>query len=100
MLESGIDVGSQLATEKIGDCEVCFVGKTRLAVCFDTQVSPHVVREIAHRQPEIAGFADAVLEVPADRTEVERVFEEFPADTRLKTVKEFLRSSDWLKNVF
>lgn len=57
-----------------------------LAACFDLEVSPAVVRQIASRGPLRAVFRDAGFTTDADRINAEQVFAEISPATDVKAI--------------
>ena len=74
LASSGLELSAPVAVELIDGREVFVVADGDLIACLAKDVSPPVVREIAHRAPSRAVFLDSAFATDADRVSVWRIF--------------------------
>ena len=86
LVDWGLELTMPIAADRIEGHEVFVVEEGALIACFDDEVSPALVREIAERQPLRAVFRDSGFATDADRINAEQVFAEVSPTTDVKTV--------------
>jgi adenine-specific DNA-methyltransferase len=86
LLDWGLELTMPMVVEEIDGHQVFVVEDGALIACFDTEVSPVVVREIASREPLRAVFRDAGFATDADRINAEQVFAEVSPATEVKAI--------------
>jgi adenine-specific DNA-methyltransferase len=86
LLDWGLELTMPIAVEQIDGNEVFVVEDGALIACFDAEVSPAVVREIASREPLRAVFRDSGFATDADRINAEQVFAEVSPATDVKAI--------------
>ena len=75
-----------IAAEQIDGHEVFVVEDGALVACFDDEIGPDVVRQVAEREPLRAVFRDSGFESDADRINAEQVFAEVSPSTDVKVI--------------
>lgn len=86
LLVWGLDPTTSIAIEQVDGREVLIVEDCVLIACFEDQVSPTVVREIAAREPLRTVFRDSAFATDADRINAEQVFAEVSPSTDVKVI--------------
>ncbi len=86
LLDWGLELTMPIAAETIDGCEVFTGGDGVLIACFDAEVTPAVVREMAARKPMRAVFRDSGFATDADRINAEQVFAEVSPGTDVKAI--------------
>ena len=86
LLDWGLDLTMPIAVEQIDGHEVFVVDDGALIACFDAEVGPSLVREIANRKPLRAVFRDSGFATDADRINAEQVFAEASPATDVKAI--------------
>ncbi len=86
LLDWGLGLSLPIAVEQMDGCEVFIVDDGALLACFDDEVSPALVREIAEREPLGAVFRDSGFGSDADRTNAEQIFAEVSPSTDVKAI--------------
>jgi adenine-specific DNA-methyltransferase len=86
LLDWGLELTKPITTESVDGREVFVVEDGALLACFDTDVSPALVREIANRRPRRAVFRDSGFATDSDRINAEQVFAEVSPATDVKAI--------------
>ena len=86
LLDWGLDLSASIAIERIGGHELFVVADGALIACFDDDVSPSVVREIAEREPLRAVLLDSGFASDGDRINTEQIFVEISPSTHVKAI--------------
>ncbi|MCK0175849.1 site-specific DNA-methyltransferase [Mycolicibacterium sp. F2034L] len=86
LLDWGLELTMHMTIEKLENHEVFVVDDDALIACFDTTVSPELVRAIAKREPLRAVFRDSGFASDAARINAEQVFREISPSTEVKAV--------------
>lgn len=86
LLDWGLELTVPIAVEQIEGREVFVVEEGALIACFDEQVSPSVVRQIARREPLRAVFRDSGFASDSERINAEQVFAEVSPATDVKAI--------------
>ncbi len=86
LLDWGLEPTMPISVEQIAAHEVFVVEDGALVACFDDQLTPPLVREIAKREPLRAVFRDSGFRSDADRINAEQVFAEVSPGTDLKAI--------------
>lgn len=86
LVDWGLELTMPIAIEQIEDVDVFIVENGTLIACFNSEVSPVIVREIARRQPLRAVFRDSGFATDADRINAEQVFAEVSPTTDVKAI--------------
>ncbi len=86
LLDWGLELSMSIAVEQIDTHEVFVVEDRVLVACFDNEVSPALVREIAEREPQRAVFRDSGFVSDADRINAKQVFAEVSPSTDVKVI--------------
>jgi len=86
LLDWGLGITVAISAEDIEDHLVLVVEAGALIACFDSQVSPKLVRHIAGREPLRAVFRDAGFATDADRINAEQIFAEISPSTDVKVI--------------
>lgn len=86
LVDWGLELTMPITVEQIDDLDVFIVENGALIACFNTEVSPALVREIARRQPLRAVFRDSGFATDADRINAEQVFAEVSPTTDVKAI--------------
>jgi adenine-specific DNA-methyltransferase len=83
---SGLELSAAIAVEPIDGREAFVVAGGELIACLAKDISPSVVREIAHRGPSRAVFLDSAFATDADRVGARRVFAATSPATDLRVI--------------
>ncbi|WP_433540395.1 site-specific DNA-methyltransferase [Streptosporangium sandarakinum] len=86
LLDWGLELTMPIIIEQIDGYEAFVVEDGALIACFDTEVSPAAVREVASREPLRVVFRDSGFATDADRINVEQVFKEVSPATDVKAI--------------
>jgi adenine-specific DNA-methyltransferase len=86
LARSGLELSASVAVELIDGHEVLVVADGDLIACLARDVSPPVVREIAHRAPSRAVFLDSAFATDADRVSAWQVFAGVSPATDLRVI--------------
>jgi adenine-specific DNA-methyltransferase len=86
LTSSGLALSAPVAVELIDGREVFVVAEGDLIACLAKDISPAVVREIAHRAPPRAVFLDSAFAADADRVNAWRVFGGVAPATDLRVI--------------
>jgi adenine-specific DNA-methyltransferase len=86
LASSGLELSAPVTVELIDGREVFVVADGDLIACLAKDVSPPVVREIAHRAPSRAVFLDSAFAIDADRLSAWRVFAGVSPATDLRVI--------------
>ena len=86
LLDWGLELTMSIITEQMDGHEVFVVEDGALVACFDEEVSPALVREIAEREPLRAVFRDYGFASDADRINADQVFAEISPSTDFKVI--------------
>jgi adenine-specific DNA-methyltransferase len=86
LTSSGLALSAPVAVELIDGREVFVVAEGNLIACLAKDISPAVVREIAHRAPPRAVFLDSAFAADADRVNAWRVFKGVAPATDLRVI--------------
>jgi adenine-specific DNA-methyltransferase len=86
LTDCGLDLSVPIAVEKIDGREVFVVGDGALIACLARDLSPTVVRDIAHRAPPRAVFLDSGFATDADRINAERIFAYLSPATKVQAI--------------
>ena len=86
LLDWGLELTMAILVEQIDGHEVFVVEDGALVACFDDEVSPALVRDIAEREPLRAVFRDSGFASDADRINAEQIFAEVSPNTDVKAI--------------
>ncbi len=86
LLDWGLGLAMPLSAEALGGHEILVVEDDALIACFDTEVSPELVRAIAKREPLRAVFRDSAFASDDARINAEQVFREISSATDVKAI--------------
>lgn len=86
LLDWGLELTMPIAVESIEERDVFVVEDGALVACFDNELTPALVREIAGRHPLRAVFRDAGFATDSDRINAEQVFAEVSPATDVKAI--------------
>ena len=87
LLDWGLELSMSIVAEKLEGHEVFVVEDDALIACFDSEVSPELVRAIAQRAPTRAVFRDSSFASDAARINAEQIFRELsPSLTDVKVI--------------
>ena len=86
LASSGLELSAPVSVELIDGRVVFVVADGDLIACLAKDVSPQVVREIAHRAPSRAVFLDSAFATDADRVSAWRVFAGLSPATDLRVI--------------
>ena len=86
LLDWGLELTMAISVLEIDGYEVFVVEDGTLVACFDDEVSPALVRDIAEREPLRAVFRDSGFASDADRINAEQVFAEVSPSTDVKAI--------------
>ncbi len=86
MLDWGLDLTMTIAVEEIEGREVLVVEDDALIACFESEVSPELVRIIAKRKPLRAVFRDSGFASDDARINAEQIFREVSPATDVKAI--------------
>ncbi len=86
LLDWGIELTMPIDVEHIGGHEVLVVEHGALIACFDTEVTPELVRSMAKRKPMRAVFRDDAFGSDDARINAEQIFRELSSATDVKAI--------------
>jgi adenine-specific DNA-methyltransferase len=86
LLDWGLELTMPIKVEGIEGHDVFVVEDGTLVACFDADVTPALVREIARREPLRVVFRDSGFATDADRINAEQVFAEVSPATDVKAI--------------
>lgn len=86
LLDWGLELSLPIERIELDGREVFIVDGGALIACFDTEISPALVRGIAGRAPLRAVFRDSAFATDADRINTEQVFAEVSPGTVVKAI--------------
>jgi len=86
LTSSGLELSAPVSVELVDGRGVFVVADGELIACLAKDVSPQVVREIAHRAPSRAVFLDSAFASDADRVSAWRVFAGISPATDLRVI--------------
>jgi adenine-specific DNA-methyltransferase len=86
LLDWGLELTMPIAVEQVEGQKVFIVEDGALIACFDAEVGPALVREVANRRPLRAVFRDSGFATDADRINAEQVFAEASPATDVKAI--------------
>lgn len=86
LLDWGLELTMPISVEKFQGHEVFVVEDDALIACFDTEVSPKLVRAIAKREPLRAVFRDSGFVSDDARINAEQIFREVSPSTDVKAI--------------
>jgi adenine-specific DNA-methyltransferase len=86
LLDWGLNLTVPISVEEIEGQAVFVVDDGALIACFDTEVSPELVRAIAKREPLRAVFRDSAFASDDARINAEQVFREISPPTDVKAL--------------
>lgn len=82
----GLDLSLPIFSERVKNHEIVDVDHGALIACFDEEVDPDLVREVAAREPTRAVFNDSSFKTDADRINAEQIFKEISPATEVKVI--------------
>ena len=86
LLDWGLELTMPIRVEQIEGHKVLVVEDDALIACFDTEVSPELVRAIAKREPLRAVFRDSGFAADDARINAEQIFREISPSTDVKAL--------------
>ncbi|WP_322920646.1 site-specific DNA-methyltransferase [Nocardioides renjunii] len=86
LLDWGLELTMPISLERLHSQEVFTVEDGALVACFDSYVSPDVVRTMAKRQPLRTVFRDSGFDSDAERINAEQIFRELSPSTDVKAI--------------
>lgn len=86
LLDWGLELTMPITVDPLDGHEVLVIENGALIACFDTQISPEVVRAIAKHQPLRAVFRDSSFPSDAARINAEQIFREVSPITDVKAI--------------
>lgn len=86
LLDWGLELTMPIRVEMLEGHEVYFVEDDALIACFDSEVSPDLVRAIAKREPLRAVFRDSGFASDDARINAEQIFREISPATDVKAI--------------
>lgn len=86
LLDWGLELTMMISTEEVGGHEVFVVEDGALVACFNDQLDPALIRNIAEREPLRAVFRDSGFASDADRINAEQIFAEVSPSTDVKVI--------------
>lgn len=86
LLDWGLELTMPVTVEKFAGDDAFVVEDGALIACFDSVVSPELVRAIARRQPLRAVFRDSGFATDAARINAEQIFHEISPSTDVKAI--------------
>lgn len=82
----GLDLTMSISVEMVDGCEVFVVEDDSLIACFETEVSPDLVRALAKREPLRVVFLDSGFASDDARINAEQIFREVSPSTDVKAI--------------
>ncbi len=86
LLDWGLELTMPITVETLDGREVFVVEGDALIACFESEVSPELVRAIAKRQPLIAAFRDLGFASDEARINAKQIFHEISPSTDVKVI--------------
>lgn len=86
LLDWGLELTTSIKAEHIDGHEIFIVDDGAVIACFDNEVGPGLVHDIASRKPLRAVFRDSGFPTDADRINAEQVFAEVSPSTDVKAI--------------
>lgn len=86
LLDWGLELTLTISVDQIDGYEIFVVERGVLVACFEHEVSPALVRELAKNEPLRAVFRDAGFASDADRINAEQIFAEVSPTTDVKVI--------------
>lgn len=86
LLDWGLDLALPISVEVVEGREVFVVDDGALVACFDDEVPPELVRELAKREPLRAVFRDSGFESDDARINAEQTFKELSPATDVRAI--------------
>lgn len=86
LLDWGLELSVPITVEKVEGYDVFVVEDGALIACFDSEVSPELVRAIAKREPLSAVFRDSGFASDDARINAEQIFREISPATDVKAI--------------
>lgn len=86
LLDWGLELTMPISVEKFEGHEVFVVEDDALIACFDTEISPELVRAMAKREPLRAVFRDSGFVSDDARINAEQIFRETSPSTDVKAI--------------
>lgn len=86
LLDWALDLSEPVVSEEVDGREVLSVADGALIACFDDDISPAVVSEMAKRRPLRAVFLDAGFSTDAARINAEQVFNEVSPEAEVRAI--------------
>ncbi len=86
LLDWGLELTMPIAVEHIDEYEIFDVENGALVACFDDEVAPSLIREIAKREPLRAVFRDSGFNSDAERINAEQIFAEISPSSDIKVI--------------
>ncbi|MFD4779712.1 site-specific DNA-methyltransferase [Rhodococcus qingshengii] len=86
LLDWGLELTMPISVEQLDGYEVFVVEDGALIACFDSEVSPELVRTIAEREPLRAVFRDSGFASDDARINTEQIFHELSPATDVKAI--------------
>jgi len=84
MLELGLDLSLPMVSKYIEEKEVYFIGRNKLAACFEENIGEKLIREIAKTKPLKAVFRDSSFKDCQDKINLEEIFKTLSPETDIK----------------
>ena len=85
-MEWGLELTMPINVEEAEGREVFVIEGGALIACFDTAITPELVRTIAKREPLRAVFRDSGFASDAARINAEQIFREVSPSTDVKAI--------------
>ncbi|WP_457062880.1 site-specific DNA-methyltransferase [Mycobacteroides abscessus] len=86
LLNWGLELTMPISVEKLEGHEVYLIEDDALIACFDSEVSPDLVRTVAQREPLRAVFRDSGFASDDARINAEQIFREISPATDVKAI--------------
>ncbi len=86
LLDWGLELTMPISVERVEGHEVLIVEDDTLIACFDTKLSPELIRAVAERGPLRAVFRDSGFESDDARINAEQIFREISPSTDVKAI--------------
>lgn len=84
LLEWGLPLTKSYCLEEISGKKIHNYDRDAFVACFEDNINEEIVKEIAHKNPEIVVFRDSSFKTSADKINVEEIFKELSPDTSIK----------------
>jgi adenine-specific DNA-methyltransferase len=86
LVDWGLELTMPISVEELEGHEVFLVENDALIACFDTEISPELVRAIAEREPLRAVFRDSGFASDDARINADQIFHEISPSTDVKAI--------------